>query len=304
MDNEFILQDRIQKIQQIITKYGEENFYIAFSGGKDSTVLHHLIDMAIPKNNIPRVYCNTGIELKMIQDFVTELWCNDDRIVTIRPSVNIRETLETYGYPFKSKKHSKVVKIYQKYGTTQTTKVYLGECPTKNKTEIEPKSFQCPDCLRYQFNEDFKIKISDACCYRMKEQPMIERAKRNNKLYSIIGIRSSEGGRRMKAKCLAFENKKLKSFQPLVPINEEWEEWFINEYDIKICDIYKPPFNFNRTGCKGCPFAIHLQSELDILETFFPAERKQCELIWKPVYDEYRRINYRLKGDKNDEGNE
>lgn len=33
MTNEFLLQDRIQKIQQIIRKYGEENFYISFSGG-------------------------------------------------------------------------------------------------------------------------------------------------------------------------------------------------------------------------------------------------------------------------------
>ena len=35
-----------------------------------------------------------------------------------------------------------------------------------------------------------------------------------------------------------------------------------------------------------------------MLEKFFPSERKQCEMIWKPVYDEYRRINYRLKGEK------
>ena len=28
---------------------------------------------------------------------------------------------------------------------------------------------------------------------------------------------------------------------------------------------------------------------------YLPNEAKQCELIWKPIYDEYRRINYRLK---------
>lgn len=37
-DNEFLLQDRVQKIQQIINKYGEDTFYLSFSGGKDSTV--------------------------------------------------------------------------------------------------------------------------------------------------------------------------------------------------------------------------------------------------------------------------
>lgn len=70
MTNEFLLQDRIQKIQQIIRKYGEENFYISFSGGKDSTVLSALVDMAIPNNKIPRVYVNTGIEYRLILDFV------------------------------------------------------------------------------------------------------------------------------------------------------------------------------------------------------------------------------------------
>lgn len=66
MDNEFILMDRLQKIKQIINKYGEENFYVSFSGGKDSTVLSALIDMALPGNKIPRVYANTGIEYNMM----------------------------------------------------------------------------------------------------------------------------------------------------------------------------------------------------------------------------------------------
>lgn len=70
MNNEFLLQDRLQKIRQIITKYGEENFYLSFSGGKDSTVLSHLIDMALPNNRIPRVYANTGIEYRLILEFV------------------------------------------------------------------------------------------------------------------------------------------------------------------------------------------------------------------------------------------
>ena len=59
--------------------------------------------------------------------------------------------------------------------------------------------------------------------------------------------------------------------------------------------IYYPPYNFERTGCKGCPFNIYLQKELDVLEKYFPNEKKQCEIIWKPVYDEYRRLGYRLK---------
>lgn len=70
MDYEFLLEDRLQKIRQIITKYGQDNFYMSFSGGKDSTVLSALVDMAIPNNTIPRVYANTGIEYKLILEFV------------------------------------------------------------------------------------------------------------------------------------------------------------------------------------------------------------------------------------------
>lgn len=70
-ENEFLLQDRIQKIQSINNLYDlENNSYISFSGGKDSTVLSKLIDIALPENKIPRVYINTGIEYKSIIAFV------------------------------------------------------------------------------------------------------------------------------------------------------------------------------------------------------------------------------------------
>lgn len=66
-ENEFMLQDRIQKIKSINELYDlENNAYLSFSGGKDSTVLHHLLDEALPGNKIPRVYINTGIEYKDI----------------------------------------------------------------------------------------------------------------------------------------------------------------------------------------------------------------------------------------------
>ena len=291
MDNEFILQDRLQKIRQIINKYGEENFYVSFSGGKDSTVLSALVDMAMP-NKIPRVYSDTGIEYIMVRDFVRDMQKTDDRIIILKPSIPIKPMLEKDGYPFKSKTHSSALDRYQRLGRTKSVLQYLGELPDK-----EPwSSFKsCPKILRYQFNEDFKLNISDKCCTNMKERPLYEWSKKSNRPYAIVGIMRSEGGRRIDAQCLSFRSGKLKAFQPLAPITKDWEDWFIKSYNIKICDIYYEPYNFERTGCKGCPFAIELQYELDVLEKYFPAERKQCEFIWKPVYDEYRRIGYRLK---------
>lgn len=292
MDNEFILQDRIQKIRQIVKKYGENNFYISYSGGLDSNVLSALVDLALPCNQIPRVYADTGIELNAVRNFVRER--EDNRIVIIKPTVPIKQMLEKDGYPFKSKSHSHLLWQYQKGGFEhyKVVRAYVG---LENTVSGRPAYRPCPNILKYQFSSEFTLKVSDMCCYRLKEEPMKKWSKENNKPYGIVGIMQSEGGRRLKAQCLAFINGELKNFQPLAPLTKGWEKWFIEKYEIELPIVYYPPYNFERTGCKGCPFARYLQHELDILEEYFPAEKKQCEYIWKPVYDEYRRIGYRLK---------
>ena len=287
-ENEFLLFDRLEKIRSIINKYGEDNFYISFSGGKDSTVLSALVDMALPDNKIPRVYANTGIELNMIRDFVFDMQNTDKRVVVIKPTVPIKPMLERDGYPFKSKNHSRTWAIWNNNHSSLSAIKYRDGL-------YKFSSNKCPKKLKYQFSDDFNIKLSDKCCFRLKEEPLKKWQEENKKPYAILGLMHDEGGRRTSAKCLAFKNKSQMNFQPLVVCTKEWEDWFIKTYNIKICDIYKPPYNFDRTGCKGCPFAIHIQRELDILEKYFPEERKQCEIIWKPVYDEYRRIGYRLK---------
>lgn len=100
-DNELLLFDRIEVIKITIKKYGEEKFYISFSGGKDSTTLHHLIDEAIPGNKIPRVFINTGIEYEFIRKYVIDLKQKDDRFVIFDSNVNITKMLQDKGYPFK-----------------------------------------------------------------------------------------------------------------------------------------------------------------------------------------------------------
>lgn len=293
IDNEFLLFDRITKIKSVIEEYGEDNFYISFSGGKDSTVLSALVDMAISDNKIPRVYANTGIELNMIRDFVFDMQKKDDRVVVIKPTTPIRKMLETDGYPFKSKMHSEYVSKYQDKGLEyKSVRAYIG---LENTLSGKPIFRGCPKILKFQFTEENTLKISDMCCLRLKEEPMKKWQIENNKPYCMVGIMREEGGRRYNAQCLAFSGNKLINFQPLAVVTKAWEDWFIKTYNVKICDIYNPPYNFERTGCKGCPFAKNIAQELKTLEKYFPAERKQCEIIWKPVYDEYRRLGYRLK---------
>lgn len=292
LDYEFLLNDRIQKIQSINNLYDLENkSYISFSGGKDSTVLSKLIDIALPKNNIPRVFVNTGIEYKLIVDFVKKISNYDNRFIIISPHKNILNILKEQGYPFKSKEHSQRLSEFQKSGMTKTIINYLG-----NGTK---KSFLCPNVLKYQFSNNFKIKCSDKCCFELKKKPCDDWCKENNKPISITGIRQGEGGLRQSLKgCTIFfdkDCKQLHKFHPLFPLDEEFIDLFIKENNVKLCELYYPPYNFERTGCKGCPFNIHLESQLSIMKKYFPNEEKQCELIWKPIYAEYRRLNYRLK---------
>lgn len=116
MDYELTLFDRLEVIKTTNQKYDlEHNAYLSFSGGKDSTILHYLLDMALPNNRIPRVFINTGIEYQMIVDFVKELASKDDRFVILQPSKPIVKTLQEVGYPFKSKQHSHNIMLYQKH---------------------------------------------------------------------------------------------------------------------------------------------------------------------------------------------
>ena len=151
-----------------------------------------------------------------------------------------------------------------------------------------------PNILKYQFTEGAPFKISDDCCVEMKEKPLHKWQKENGINNHITGMMKSEGGRRSNIGCVLVKKNKV-AFHPLAPMTPEWEEWFIQKYNIKLCKLYYPPYNFYRTGCKGCPFSLNLQEQLSLMELYMPAERKQCEIIWKPVYDEYRRIGYRLK---------
>ena len=283
----FILTDRITKIKSIDNQYNlEKNSYLSFSGGLDSTVLHHLLDKALPNNRIPRVFMNTGIEYVKLVEFVKGI--KDDRIEIRTPKKSIRNTLEEVGYPFKSKQHSLNLSVYQNSGMTKTNINYLGK-GTK-------ETFLCPNCLKYQFSEDFKIKVSDRCCFEFKKKPFKDYQEETNRNITLTAMRKEEGGYRNNLNCVITDKERnLIKFHPLAVVGEDFIKAFIEFEQIEICELYKAPFNFKRTGCKGCPFALDLQKQLDVMADLLPSEKKACEVIWKPIYDEYRRIGYRLK---------
>ena len=287
-DFEFMVQDRITKIQSVNELYNlEKNAYVSFSGGKDSLVTSLLLDKALPGNKIPRIYLDTGIEYQEVRKFVLSQLDLDKRICVLKAGVNIKQMLEKDGYPFKSKQHSHNVAIYQRNGMTRTNEMYLGRA--------EKNNFLCPKILEYQFTQNFKLKLSDKCCYRLKKEVAAKWERENKRPICITGMRVAEGGyRNYQSSCTVFDGKSLKKFHPLKPCTDNFVETYLKETKHQICNLYKEPFNFKRTGCLGCPFNIELKEELTKLLEYSPNQAKAAYTIWKPVYDEYAKLNYRI----------
>lgn len=226
-ENEFILADRISVIKETNKRWDlENNAYLSFSGGRDSTILHHLLDEALPNNRIPRVFIDTGIEYLAIRQFVMELASKDNRFQIIKPTQPIQKILETYGYPFKSKQHSHNVMVYQHSGMGRSVKRYLGTIESNTQ-------FRCPKSLMYQFTEQFNLKLSDQCCLRLKKMPIHKWEKENNRKIAITGMRRGEGGERASIKGCVLTGKdgNITKFHLLLVVSDEWEDWIERERD-------------------------------------------------------------------------
>ena len=227
-EHEFTLQDRIAKIKSIDEQYDlENNAYLSFSGGKDSTVLHYLLDEALPGNKIPRVFINTGIEYKAIMQFVKEMAAKDDRFVIWTVGKNIKETIEKVGYPFKSKEHS--VKV------SEWKKGYRSKSHLNYFRQGERTTFCCPKMLMYQIEDDFQLKISAKCCEEFKKKPVKDYMKQSNRKITITGMSRSEGGQRSNLRCIVTDGKGIKKFHPLAIVSEDWEKWYTKQKRIQLC---------------------------------------------------------------------
>lgn len=66
--------------------------YVAFSGGKDSTVLLDIVRRIYPV--VPAVFSDTGLEFPEVRQFAM----NCENVTVVRPEMNFRKVIEVYGY--------------------------------------------------------------------------------------------------------------------------------------------------------------------------------------------------------------
>lgn len=78
------------------------NVCVSFSGGKDSTVLAHLVHEYYP--DVPLVFANTGLEYPEIQQFARKMGAE-----FVRPKMSFSEVISKYGYPIISKENAEAI---------------------------------------------------------------------------------------------------------------------------------------------------------------------------------------------------
>lgn len=104
----------ITRIKGWLNAY-DDQCYISFSGGKDSTVLVDIVHNRMGRTDIPLVYVDTGLEYPEVREFVKSY---GDKVTWLKPKMNFKQVIEKYGYPFISKEVSESVKAARKYLTT------------------------------------------------------------------------------------------------------------------------------------------------------------------------------------------
>lgn len=231
--------------------------YIAFSGGKDSTVLLDLVRKLYP--DVKAVFSNTGLEFPEIVEFVKTF----DNVDIIRPKMPFNKVIKKYGYPVISKEQSAYIYEYRNSKSQKLKDLRLNGNSKGN--------FKISNKWKYLINAPFKI--SDKCCDVLKKEPAETYEKETGKK-PFVATLAEESNLRMsnylKYGCNAFENKR-----PISKPLSIWTEQDILEY----IDIFKLPIakvygellkddngkyyltGEKRTGCMFCMYGCHLEKE-------------------------------------------
>lgn len=261
------------RIREAIDYFGVEGLYLSFSGGKDSTVLHHLVAEVEQELwgelRIPRVYCDTGLEYPEVKAHVRKIFTeiSEGLGLILRPDMSFKRVLTKYGYPVVSKEQSQYIEQYRR-AKSEKTKLTRWEGNKWGRGKISEKH-------KYLVEADFPI--SDKCCNVMKKKPFKKYEKETGRI-PILGIMAEESALRQthyikNGGCNAFNNKRPQS-KPIGFWREQDVLQYIYEHNIEIPSVYGEVIcetylmdlltpvteykltKLTRTGCVYCLFGI------------------------------------------------
>jgi 3'-phosphoadenosine 5'-phosphosulfate sulfotransferase (PAPS reductase)/FAD synthetase len=311
------LEAKIIMTQQRIRQwyeYWDGQVYVSFSGGKDSTVLKHIVDWMY--DDVPAVFVNTGLEYPEIQRFVREVKsgkydCFNSDVEIIRPEMRFDDVLKKYGYPVIGKEVAQTlheVRVSQNRGNygTRSERKLTGERVGKDG---KPSNFNF-EKLAHLLDADFNA--SHMCCHVMKKKPSKKYEKETGRK-PIIGTLASESRARksqwIQHGCNAFDKGRPTS-QPLSFWTEQDILHYIKKYNVPYCPVYGDivvdqkvdgenvldgqinlidyldcheesdkltTTGCDRTGCIFCMFGCHLEKEPNRFQRLKQTHPRQYE---------------------------
>jgi 3'-phosphoadenosine 5'-phosphosulfate sulfotransferase (PAPS reductase)/FAD synthetase len=257
--------------------------YVSFSGGKDSTVLLHLVRRLYP--DTPAVFVDTGLEYPELREFVKSV----ENVTWVRPEMNFKTVIQTYGYPIVSKEVS--LKIAE---TRSKPDGYASQSFNSNSPKIL-KYGKRYDLSKWKFLLEAPFLISNKCCNVMKKKPA-KRYEKETGNHPIIGTMACESQARKTAwkihGCNAFDTKRPTS-QPLSFWTEQDILEYIKKYNLSYAPVYGEIIQddkgkwqttkCNRTGCVFCMYGCHLEKEPNRFQSLKITHPKLWQYCMKPM---------------------
>lgn len=209
-------------------KHWDGYVFVGFSGGKDSTVLLHIVRSLYP--DVEAVFSDTGLEMPEIRNFVKKF----KNVTRVRPKKPFNKVIEEDGYALVSKKVSRQVRTLRAGPDGQELTYRLYDEGITSKGHNAP-SWRLSKKWRTLINAD--IKTSEKCCDHLKKEPLHTFIKETGKM-PFSGMMASEGGYRQSIpQCNAYDGKYPMSSPMLFwSDGDVWE--YINTFNVDICDVY------------------------------------------------------------------
>lgn len=246
-----------------------QNYYLSYSGGRDSHFLLWFIKEYLKDNKIEIVSINTYMEHHEILNRMRKY---ADRILI--PKTKPFEIKEKYGSPCFSKTQDEIIDRFQKGTRTKTTlqRIYGTKKSCFNLNKKAKKYVLYGNAHR----------ISPKCCTYLKKQTVKDYEKETGK-HAILAVRGSESFmRRSQYKSCFSKNGK---FHPLYDLTDDMLHAIEKKYNIEVPQIYE---YVTRTGCAGCPYGSWKHDTEKELRLVTKNQRK--------FLGEYFKESYRILG--------